>query len=131
MQANMQYIRDAEGYMVNPEDWDEDFARQIAAEEDLELTEEYWSIIHFMRDFWEQQRIAPDVRHVIKHLVETHGYDKKLAKERKLTAAIAKAKEAQAISGKTKYEEFVVNDFLAYLYTQNLRAVATRPRASL
>ena len=82
MQANMQYIRDAEGYMVNPEDWDEDFARQIAAEEDLELTEEYWSIIHFMRDFWEQQRIAPDVRHVIKHLVETHGYDKKLAKER-------------------------------------------------
>jgi tetratricopeptide (TPR) repeat protein len=42
----------------------------------------------------------------------------KLAKQRKITAAIAKAKEAQAISGKTKYEEFVVNDFLAYLYTQ-------------
>jgi tRNA 2-thiouridine synthesizing protein E len=81
MYSNTQSVRDIDGYIVNPEDWNENLALELAAEEDLELTTEYWPIVRFMREYWENHKVAPDVRHVIKHLVEYHGYDKKLAKQ--------------------------------------------------
>jgi tRNA 2-thiouridine synthesizing protein E len=80
MQSNAQQLRDVDGYMVDPEDWDDGLAQALAEEEGLVLSEEYWPIVRFMREYWEQHKIAPDVRHVIKHLAEDCGYDKKLAK---------------------------------------------------
>ena len=81
MHQNTQTVRDIEGYVVNPEDWNEHLARELAAEEGLELTDEYWPALQFMRQYWEENRIAPDVRHVIKHLAEIQGCDKKEAKQ--------------------------------------------------
>ena len=73
-------VRDIEGYLLAPEDWNEDIARELAAEEHLELTDNYWQVLGFMRDYWHEHRVAPDVRHVVQHLAEQHGYDKKFAK---------------------------------------------------
>ncbi|MDT8383466.1 MAG: TusE/DsrC/DsvC family sulfur relay protein [Gammaproteobacteria bacterium] len=81
MQTDIQAARDNEGYIVNPDDWNENLARKLAAEEQLELTDEYWPILCFMRNYWQEHTVAPDVRHVIKHLVEIHGFDKKAAKQ--------------------------------------------------
>lgn len=81
MHSNTQTVRDVEGYVVDPEDWNENLARELAAEEGLELTEAYWPALHFMRDYWQENKIAPDVRHVIKHLAELQGCDKKEAKQ--------------------------------------------------
>lgn len=81
MGSSAQIIRDNEGYIVNPADWDEKLARELAAEEDLELTDDYWPILHFMRRYWEQHQVAPDVRHVVSYLAETQGQDKKRAKQ--------------------------------------------------
>lgn len=77
--------RDNEGYVVDPRDWSESLARELAAEENLELTEEHWPIICFMRQYWDEHTVAPDVRHVIKHLVEKHGFNKKDAKQHLFT----------------------------------------------
>jgi len=74
-------LRDNEGYLVNPGDWDEAIARQLAAEEQLTLDEDYWPVLHYMRDYWSEQQIAPDVRHVISWLAEHRGIDRKSAKE--------------------------------------------------
>lgn len=71
--------RDPEGYLVNPEDWDESIARLLAAEEGIELTDDHWTIIRFLRDYWTEHRVAPDVRHVLDHLT-TLGFDKRKAK---------------------------------------------------
>jgi len=81
MQSNTQTVRDVEGYVVDPEDWNEHLARELAMEEGLELSEQYWPILHFMREYWQEHKVAPDVRYVIKRLVEVHGYDKKAAKQ--------------------------------------------------
>lgn len=81
MHSITQYARDVEGYIVNPEDWSENLALQLADEEDLELTEEYWTILRFMREYWREHRVTPDVRHITKHLAEKHGYEKKAAKQ--------------------------------------------------
>jgi tRNA 2-thiouridine synthesizing protein E len=74
-------MRDSEGYIVDPEDWNETLAEQLAQEEGLALDERFWPIIHFMRRYWIEHQIAPDVRHVIKFLSEENALDKKQAKQ--------------------------------------------------
>ncbi len=81
MLGNMQSLRDSEGYVVDPQDWSPDIAGSLAAEENLELTMDYWPILDFMRTYWADHRVAPDVRHVIEYLVTEHGYEKKDAKK--------------------------------------------------
>ena len=77
---NNQVSRDSEGYLINPEDWDEEIAQQLAGEEDIELSEEYWPVLNFIRSYYDEHAIAPDVRHVIKHIANLNSYDKKEAK---------------------------------------------------
>lgn len=74
--------RDAEGYLVNPEDWDRAIARKLAAEEELDLDDDYWLVLDFMRDYYDEHGIAPDVRHLIAHLADEFNCDKKQAKKR-------------------------------------------------
>lgn len=81
MYSNAQSARDVEGYMVDPEDWNENLARELAAEEYLELTEAHWLVLHFMQEYWQQNKVAPDVRHVTKFLTDATGIDKKGAKQ--------------------------------------------------
>jgi TusE/DsrC/DsvC family sulfur relay protein len=77
---NIQASRDSEGYLINPEDWNEDIAIELAREEGVELNEEYWPVLHYIRDYYTEHCITPDVRHVVKHLANEKGYDKKAAK---------------------------------------------------
>ena len=76
-----QFARDIEGYILDPEEWNRDIARELATEEHLELNEDYWQILEFMRSYWREHRVAPDVRHVVDYLVTERGYDKKSAKK--------------------------------------------------
>lgn len=80
MITELQIARDPEGYLINPVDWDESVARKLAAEEGIELDETYWPVLRYMREQWTQNRITPDVRHVVDYLVNEHGFDKKFAR---------------------------------------------------
>ncbi|MBI5430008.1 MAG: TusE/DsrC/DsvC family sulfur relay protein [Nitrosomonadales bacterium] len=64
---------DEEGYLIEPQDWNEDIARQFAAQENISLTPDHWDAIRFMRDYYADHQIAPDARHVMKHLAERLG----------------------------------------------------------
>ncbi len=64
---------DDEGYLVDPEDWDEETARALAASEDIELTEDHWKVFEFMRDYYTRSGIAADARFVIKFVAEDLG----------------------------------------------------------
>jgi TusE/DsrC/DsvC family sulfur relay protein len=59
---------DAEGYLVDPAQWSEDFAEKVAQSEDIALTEEHWKTIRFMREWLDEHGVAPDARHVMKFL---------------------------------------------------------------
>ena len=74
--------RDAEGYLLDPETWDEAVGRTLAAQEGLAFEPALASLIGFMREFWRERQIAPDVRHVIDFLAEREGLDKRDAKAR-------------------------------------------------
>lgn len=74
-------LRDAEGYLLQPEDWSETRATEIAREEGIELDDRYWPVLHFMREYFQEHDIAPDVRHLIKYLATEYGCSKKEAKK--------------------------------------------------
>ncbi len=39
-----------EGFLTNAEDWNEDIANIIAAEEGLTLSDRHWDVIHYLRE---------------------------------------------------------------------------------
>ena len=67
---------DAEGYLIDPADWTEDFARAAAEREGIALTDEHWQVIRFMRAYLDDHRITPDARFVIRHLKETRAAER-------------------------------------------------------
>ncbi|MEO5342128.1 MAG: TusE/DsrC/DsvC family sulfur relay protein [Gammaproteobacteria bacterium SHHR-1] len=73
--------RDAEGYLLNPDDWDEDMAKELAQEEGIELNPTHWQILRFIREYFSEHRIVPDVRHVDDYLASQQDMDKKDAKK--------------------------------------------------
>lgn len=81
MQEHNQFQRDSDGYLINPTGWNDAFAELIASETGLELTEPHWKILNVMCQFRATEGIAPDVRHVVEHLVAQGGIEKKAAKE--------------------------------------------------
>jgi TusE/DsrC/DsvC family sulfur relay protein len=64
---------DEEGYLVDPADWSDQVAQELARREKLRLEPLHWQVIAFMRGFLEQRQVAPDARYVIRHMAEALG----------------------------------------------------------
>ncbi len=67
---------DEEGYLVNLSDWNEDVALKLAESEGLEMDENRWEVVNFLREYYNEYQIAPAVR------VLTKAIGKKLGKEK-------------------------------------------------
>lgn len=78
---NITAERDTEGYLFNPNDWDRDIAIELAREEQIELNNTYWLILDFMRQYYSEHNITPDVRHLINHLASVKNCKKPEAKK--------------------------------------------------
>jgi len=68
-------LLDADGYLVDPAQWTEEIAVELARREGIELGEDHWDAIRFMRRYWEEHQVAADARFVIRHLMERLGPD--------------------------------------------------------
>ena len=54
---------DAEGFLTNPEQWNEQIADAIAVQNGIpELTDRHWLVVRFMRDRFLQTGAAPSIR---------------------------------------------------------------------
>ena len=54
---------DAEGFLQQPEQWNEDVAREIAAEAGIDdLGERRWQVVRFMRETYLESGTAPSIR---------------------------------------------------------------------
>jgi dissimilatory sulfite reductase related protein len=55
--------RDAEGFFINPGQWNEEMADGIARENGInELTDRHWIVIRFMRNAYMENGSAPSIR---------------------------------------------------------------------
>jgi len=63
--------RDNEGYLLDPSQWTEQLAKEIAEEENIDLEDDHWHIITFIRDYYEQHQTVAETRTLLKHLKTT------------------------------------------------------------
>jgi tRNA 2-thiouridine synthesizing protein E len=64
---------DDEGYLIDPGEWSEELAAILACQEGIELSEAHWDAIRFMRDYYQEHQVIPDVRFVARHLKARFG----------------------------------------------------------
>jgi tRNA 2-thiouridine synthesizing protein E len=61
---------DEQGFLVDPDDWDDELANALAAQMNLKLTEDHWPDIRFMRAFLAEYGVAADARFAFRFLKE-------------------------------------------------------------
>ncbi len=66
------YETNEEGFLVRPEEWNEEVAVALAREEEgiSSLTEEHWRVIRYIREYYLKNNLAPMVR----SLCQTTGF---------------------------------------------------------
>lgn len=70
IETNGKKIRvNEEGFLVNPEEWDEEIADLLAKEEEGidALTEDHWAVINYIREYYLEKNLAPMVRKICKN----------------------------------------------------------------
>ena len=61
--AGVEVERDAEGFLVDPGQWSEEVAAELARESGIpELTDRHWQVVRFMRDTYLTAGTAPSIR---------------------------------------------------------------------
>lgn len=63
------------GNLVNQNDWTPELADHLANLENIELTEDHWLVINYLRAFYFQYAVTPMVKLLIKHLAEEFETD--------------------------------------------------------
>lgn len=67
---------DEEGYLTDLADWNPELALLIAQSEELEMNDERWEVVNFLRDYYEEYQVAPAIRVLTKALAKKMGPDK-------------------------------------------------------
>jgi TusE/DsrC/DsvC family sulfur relay protein len=69
---------DANGYLADPNAWNEEVAKLIAQDEGIELTDKHWDIINYLRDeYFNNSQNQPNERTILKEMGKK--WDTKLA----------------------------------------------------
>jgi tRNA 2-thiouridine synthesizing protein E len=93
---------DHQGYLNNVNDWQESMAVVIAATENIELTEQHWEVIRFVRDFYLEYKTSPAIRVLVKAIGQRLGADKGNSKYLYTLFPMGPAKQATKIAGLPK-----------------------------
>lgn len=93
---------DEEGYIVNLSDWDEGVADVLAKEEGIEMSENHWEVVNFLREYYDEYQIAPAVRVLTKAIGKKLGAEKGNSKYLYELFPYGPAKQACKIAGLPK-----------------------------
>jgi tRNA 2-thiouridine synthesizing protein E len=93
---------DLDGFLVDAYQWEPAVAEAMAGIDGIVLTELHWQVIRFLRDYYEEYQVAPDLRTLSKALGHALGTDK--GSKEQLTALFsgAPAKTACRYAGLPK-----------------------------
>ena len=67
---------DEEGFLLDPFVWDREVALQIAHSEQLEMTDDRWIVVQFVREHFDERGTVPEARNILKLLERTLGKDR-------------------------------------------------------
>jgi len=64
---------DAEGYLAQLDEWSEEVASYLAEQDDLQLTDEHWKLLNWIRAYYQENGTAPNLRVMQKLLKDELG----------------------------------------------------------
>jgi tRNA 2-thiouridine synthesizing protein E len=67
---------DEEGYLLDLASWNEELAGLIAKDEDIDMGDDHWEVVNFLRDYYEEYQVAPAIRVLTKAIKKKLGADK-------------------------------------------------------
>ncbi|MFC3121753.1 TusE/DsrC/DsvC family sulfur relay protein [Agaribacter flavus] len=74
LQVNEKTIElDPKGYLADINDWSMDIALAFAEQEGIEMSDEHWEVVHFVRDFYTRYETSPAIRVLVKAMKEKYG----------------------------------------------------------
>ena len=97
-----EFEHDEEGYLTDLGVWSKELAALIAKDEEIDMNEEHWEVINFLRDYYEEYQIAPAVRVLVKAVKKKFGKDKGSNKYLYELFPYGPAKQACKIAGLPK-----------------------------
>ncbi|OIQ26396.1 TusE/DsrC/DsvC family sulfur relay protein [uncultured Vibrio sp.] len=93
---------DAQGYLLNYQDWEEGMIEILAEDEAIELTDAHLEVVHFVRDFYLEFNTSPAVRMLVKAMEKAHGPEKGNSKYLFKLFKKGPAKQATKLAGLPK-----------------------------
>ena len=93
---------DEEGYITTLSDWSTELAEKIAETENIDMTDEHWAVVNFLREYYDEYQIAPAVRVLIKAIKKEMGPEKGNNKYMYELFPYGPAKQACKIAGLPK-----------------------------
>jgi tRNA 2-thiouridine synthesizing protein E len=71
-----EFETDKHEYLANLSDWSEPLALHIAELEGIEMTDNHWEVVHFVRNFYKEYKTSPAIRLLVKAMAKELGSDK-------------------------------------------------------
>ncbi len=65
-----------EGYLLDVNAWNMEVAEFMARKDSCCLTKDHWIVIHFVRDYYSRNQVAPGVRRLVKQIELVCGKEK-------------------------------------------------------
>ena len=93
---------DEEGYITDISQWSPELANLIALDEKIEMSDDHWEVVNFLREYYEEYQIAPAIRVLTKAVKKTMGADKGNSKYLYELFPYGPAKQACKIAGLPK-----------------------------
>ncbi|NQV55457.1 MAG: TusE/DsrC/DsvC family sulfur relay protein [Rhodospirillales bacterium] len=93
---------DEEGYLIEIGLWNKDLAQQIAESENIEMDDDHWEVVNFLRNYYEEYQIAPAIRVLTKAVKKSMGPEKGNSKYLYELFPYGPAKQACKIAGLPK-----------------------------
>lgn len=67
---------DEDGYLANLDDWNMEVAEELAKGEGVEMSEAHWEVVNFLRQYYNEYKIAPMIRILTKEIGKKLGKEK-------------------------------------------------------
>ncbi len=93
---------DEEGYITDISQWSPELANLIALDEKIEMSDDHWEVVNFLREYYEEYQIAPAIRVLTKAVKKTMGVEKGNSKYLYELFPYGPAKQACKIAGLPK-----------------------------
>jgi len=93
---------DRNGYLIDSSQWNEKIAVIIAQLEDIEMTEDHWQVVKYVRQFYEEFNTSPSIRPLVKYLKKVLDEDKSNSLYLQILFPEGPAKQATKIAGLPK-----------------------------